>query len=244
LWFAYEIYSKKEPVLKLLLFDLDGTLMLSGGAGDRAMSRAFLERWGVEGAFRGIIPDGKTDPMIFREIMRTRGIPAPDEKKAIGELAEIYERHLAVEMPASPDARIMPGVVELLEALSKRRDVHLGLLTGNFEKTARIKLARFDLNRFFLFGAFASDSEIRAELVPIAVAKAEAHIRHKIGLGRHIVVIGDTPLDIRCALDNEVTAVGVASAHFTKEQLLAAGPHLCFDDLSDTAGVLAALETV
>lgn len=228
--------------LKVLLFDLDGTIMLSGGAGMRAMSRAFLERYGLSDAFRDIVPDGKTDPIIFREIIRTRGLQVTDEAQAIRELAGIYEKHLHVEMLISPNARLMPGILEILEALSRRPDFLLGLLTGNFENTAKIKLARFDLNRFFRFGAFASDHDVRAELVPIAIAHAERVAGQPIGLGRHVIVIGDTPLDVRCALDNNATAIGVATANFSAEILLASGAHLCFENFLDTSGVLAALD--
>jgi len=230
-----------SPV-KVLLFDLDGTLLLSGGAGMRAMSEAIREQFGVEDAFRDIVPDGKTDPVIFREMLRTCRIPIEDEAAAIKKLAGRYEQLLTLEMPKSPGARLMPGVVELLEALREKPGVLLGLLTGNFEATAKIKLARFDLNGFFSFGAFATDSEIRARLVPIAVAKAEAATGLDIGLGRHIFVIGDTPLDVKCALDNGATAVGVATAKSSVEELQKAGAHIVFSDLSDMRGVLSALE--
>ncbi|MBZ0272765.1 haloacid dehalogenase-like hydrolase [bacterium] len=226
---------------KLLLFDLDGTLLLSGGAGARALDRAFLELYGVSGAFEGIKPAGKTDPMIIREIVRKHEIRG-DELAIVGKVAGLYERYLADEMPISPNARMMPNVVPALEYLAARSDAILGLLTGNFERCARIKLARFDLNRFFAFGAYASDSEVRAELVPIAVAKAEEHTGRAIGLGPHVFVIGDTPMDVACALDNGVTSVAVATSSYTPEALTECGAHLCFDDLSDAAGFYAAID--
>jgi phosphoglycolate phosphatase-like HAD superfamily hydrolase len=226
--------------MKLLLFDIDGTLMLSGGAGFRAMERAIEQRYGVTGATEGVVPDGKTDLLILREVLRASGLAVGDEERAMRELMTMYEGYLAEEMPTSP-AVLMPGVPELLETLSVVDGILLGLLTGNFEHTARIKLDRFDLNRFFPFGAYGSDHEDRIRLPAVAVARAETHSGRPIGLGRHVHVIGDTPLDVACALANDATAVGVANHRFSVEELEAAGAHIVFPDLTDTAAVVAAL---
>jgi phosphoglycolate phosphatase-like HAD superfamily hydrolase len=226
--------------MKLLLFDIDGTLMLSGGAGFRAMDRAIEARYGIVDATEGILPDGKTDGLILREVLRVRGLAAADEDAAVAELMTAYEPLLAEEMSDSP-ARLMPGVVELLEAISEIDGVMLGVLTGNFEEAARIKLGRLDLNRFFAFGAFGSDHEERDLLPPVAVARAEEHAGRRIGLGRHVLIIGDTPRDVACALANGATAVGVASHRFSVDELATAGAHIVFPNLEDTAGVVAAL---
>jgi phosphoglycolate phosphatase len=229
-------------VSKLLLFDLDGTLMLSGGAGKRAMERAMKDRFGIDGAFRDIKPDGMTDPMIFREIFHNFGLEIDDLDETIGQLAEEYRVYMLDEMPRSKEALLMPGVVEVLTELSKYDHVQLALLTGNFEATARIKLDRFDLNRFFPFGAFASDDPVRSNLPPIAIARAEKHAGHKIGMGRHVFIIGDTDRDVRAALDNGATAVGVATARYTQEDLRKAGAHLTFEDFRDINAVCEKLE--
>ncbi|HSN57324.1 MAG TPA: HAD family hydrolase, partial [Candidatus Sulfomarinibacteraceae bacterium] len=139
--------------MRVLLFDLDGTLMLSGGAARRAMDRAFAELYGIADAFGGIVPDGKTDPLIFREIFANHGLAVADESAAIATLAERYAHYMTDEMPRAPRARLMPGAAELLDHLANRDGIALGLLTGNFEPTARLKLGRFDLNRHFPFGA-------------------------------------------------------------------------------------------
>jgi phosphoglycolate phosphatase-like HAD superfamily hydrolase len=230
-----------QTIRRLVLFDLDSTLMRSGGAGMRAMRRAFDERFGIADAGPDIVPDGKTDPIIFREMLAAHAVGRGREELEIAALAASYEAFLREEMPTSIGAHLMPGVVELLEELEAMDGVALGLLTGNLEVTARLKLERFGLNRFFAFGAFASDHGQRDRLPPVAVARAERHIGAPIGLGAHVVIVGDTPLDVACALEHGATAAGVATGRFTVEELLAAGAQLAFEDLSDTAAVLAGL---
>ncbi len=226
---------------KLLLFDLDGTLLVTRGAGFRSIARVVEERYGVIDELTDIVPDGKTDPMIFREVLRTRRLVEPDAEDAeIAAITVRYEELMCREMPAAPGATVLPGVVELLDELAGRTDVMLGVLTGNLEVTARAKLARFDLNRFFPFGAFSSDHHDRERLVPVAVQRAEEWSGEQIGLGDHVIVIGDTPRDVECALANGATAVGVASGRPTAEELWAAGAHAVLPSLEDRAAFLHA----
>jgi len=229
--------------MKLLLFDLDGTLMLSGGAARRAMDRAFAELHGIADAFGAIVPDGKTDPLIFREIFADHGVEVSDEAATFGVLTRRYAHFLADEMPRADRARLMPGALPLLDHLAGLDDLSLGLLTGNFEATARIKLGRFDLNRFFPFGAFASDHAERELLVPVAVARAEAHLGRPVGLGRHVVVIGDTPRDVECALIHNATAVGVAASRYSVSDLEAAGAHHVLPNLEDIPAFMTAIKS-
>jgi len=217
--------------LKILLFDIDGTLMLSGGAGRRAIDRAFNDFYGITDAFEGIVPDGNTDPKIFTEIAANHRLALADEETAFAKLAARYAEHMVDEMRRSEGAHLMPGAMPLLDSLVKHTDLGLGLLTGNFEETARIKLDRFDLNRFFSFGAFSSDHAERAQLVPIAVQRAESHLGQTIGLGPHVVVIGDTPLDVECALAHGATAIGIAASRYSVPELEAAGAHLALPSL-------------
>lgn len=226
--------------MKLLLFDIDHTLLASGGAGFRAINRAFAELYGVENATRGIVPDGKTDPMLFEEAIRNAPGARASQDGRLATLIQLYERLLPEEMTAPP-ARLMPGVTELLEALSVRSGLLLGLLTGNLESTAHAKLRTFDLDGFFGFGAFGSDDRDRLQLPPVAVRRAEELTGTRIGLGPHVVVIGDTQRDVVCALAWGATAVGVATGNTTEEELRDAGAHLVFRDLADTAAVIAAL---
>jgi len=226
--------------VKLILFDIDGTLMRSGGAGFKAMDRAFAELFGIAAATRGIVPHGKTDPLILREILRRERLDGAREEDSIAALQGLYERFLPEELPSSP-AVLMPGVRELLDALAAADGVFLGLLTGNFERGARTKLDRFGLNRYFPFGAFGSDDGDRNRLPAIALARAEAAVGHPIGLGPHVLIIGDTPRDVACALASGAVPVGVATGSYSVEDLEAAGVALAFADLSDTTAVVEAL---
>lgn len=226
--------------MQLVLFDIDHTLLASGGAGFRAINRAFVELCGVEEATRGIVPDGKTDPMLFEEAIRNAPGLDIDEDAALAELTGLYERLLPEEM-AAPPARLMPGVTQLMEELSERSGVVLGLLTGNLETTALAKLRTFNLDRYFSFGAFGSDDRDRLKLPPVAVRRAEQLTGESIGLGPHVVIIGDTQRDVACALAWGATAVGVATGNTTADELRDAGAHLVFRDLSDTSAVIAAL---
>jgi phosphoglycolate phosphatase-like HAD superfamily hydrolase len=223
----------------LLLFDIDRTLLASGGAGFRAINRAFAELYGLEDATEGITPDGKTDPMLFREaVARFDGTDRLDGA-AIRRLTDRYIELLPEEITAPP-ARLMPGVRQLLEALEPLPTVGMGLLTGNLELTAYVKLGFFGLDRFFTFGAFGSDSGDRLELPPIAVRRAESLFGNRVAF-RDVTVIGDTPRDVACALAWGARAVGVATGRSSRQELHNAGAHVVFGDLSDTGVVLDAL---
>jgi phosphoglycolate phosphatase-like HAD superfamily hydrolase len=226
--------------VKLLLFDIDHTLLASGGAGFRAINRAFAELYGVENATRGIRPAGKTDPMLFEEAIRNASAAGADGDPDPVELTERYERYLPQEM-TTPPARLMPGITPLLEELSTRESARLGLLTGNLQSTAYAKLRVFGLDRFFQFGAFGSDDRDRLQLPPIAVRRAERLTGSSIGLGPHVVILGDTSRDVHCARAWGATAIGVATGVTSVEELRDAGAHLVFPDLSDTEAVIAAL---
>jgi phosphoglycolate phosphatase-like HAD superfamily hydrolase len=229
--------------MKLMLFDIDGTLVRSGGAGMLSLSRAFAEQYGINDSFSDIKPHGKTDPIILREILQTRSLvsSAEEEDQAVAEITARYEQIFAEVMPVADRAILLPGVIPLLEALTQRDDLLLGLLTGNYETTARIKLERFGLNRFFSFGAYSSDAEDRNRLVAIAVARAESLSGATIGLNPEVLVIGDTPRDVECALTNGVTPIGVATSDFSEACLRDAGAHLTFADFTDTRAVVDAL---
>jgi phosphoglycolate phosphatase-like HAD superfamily hydrolase len=235
------VVQVREFAMMILLFDIDGTLMLSGGAGRRAINRTFRELYGITDAFHGIVPDGNTDPLIFLEIMTRHGLATDHTDSQLAELEERYVAHFEDEMRRSPGAHLMPGVRPLLERLHGDRRFRLGLLTGNLERTAWIKLARFGLDGFFGFGAFGSDHAERARLVPLAVHRAEKRWQSAIGLGRHVAVIGDTPKDVACALATGATAVGVASSRYSVAELTAAGAHHVLSDLEDAEAFLTAI---
>lgn len=230
----------------VVLFDLDGTIMLSGGAGKRAMEGIFLKKFGIPDGFKGIIPDGKTDPEIFREMMQKWGvrIEREEEKRVLEELKDGYIELLRCEVPKSTKAFIMPGVRELISELKRRPNVKLGLLTGNYEEGAKIKLSKFGLDGFFEFGAFGSDAESRSELVKIAIQRAEKLYGKKIKMGKNVVIIGDTPRDVACAKAFGLTCIAVATGRYSAAELEQAGADYVFGDLSDTERVLEVITSL
>ncbi len=228
------------PSPHVVLLDLDGTLLLSGGAGRAAINVAFSRLFDVDDAFEGLEPHGKTDPAIFREILRRRRIPVADEDAAVAAVRREYEREFRVTF-AVARPRLMPGAAAAVEALGTRDDVLLGVLTGNLETTARLKLERFGLDRHIRFGAFSSDNEHRPALVRVAMARASELLDATVDAGPGVVVVGDTPLDVECALQNDVRAVGVGAHHFGEGALLRAGAHATLPDLTDLPRLMAAI---
>jgi phosphoglycolate phosphatase len=227
---------------KLVLFDIDGTLLLSDGAGRRAIHAA-LEEVGVDLAgAAGIRFDGKTDPQIVTELLTACGHPLPDDPERIARVLEKYlgwlERTLAL---AEHRARLMPGVLELLDALEAEPGVVLGLLTGNIVPGARLKLiaAGLDPERFVV-GAYGSDHARRGELPAIAARRAEPHFG-RTPSGAEVVIIGDTPADVRCGEAIGARAVAVATGGYTVEELELAGAHAVFPDLSALRPALEAI---
>jgi phosphoglycolate phosphatase-like HAD superfamily hydrolase len=217
--------------VKLLLFDIDQTLINSGGAGLRALDRACEKVLGLKNAMQGISPHGKTDPAIAREILRVRLDRATRDGSDIPSILEAYVSFLKEEVQLSPGYRVLPGIVSLLEEMSHRQDVVLGLATGNIELGARIKLERGGLNRYFEFGGFGSDSEDRTELVRRAAEKAADKIGTSIPPS-NIFVIGDTPLDIDAGNRAGFKTIGVGTGSYSAEQLLAAGATAAVADIS------------
>ena len=182
---------------------------------------------------------GRTDAWILADGAAAHSIPgdSPD----LARFPEVYLRHLVIELD-KPGARkgVMPGVRELLEALSLRDDVYVALLTGNYEAGARIKLEYFDLWRYFPCGAFGDDAPDRNGLVPRAVARVSACGGPAFSAA-DAVVIGDTPLDVACAAFSGARSLAVATGSYDVEQLHAAGADVVMKDLSDTDAVVRAL---
>ena len=223
--------------MTLILFDIDGTLVLTGGAGGRAMTMAFDEVFAVPNAFEGIPMAGRTDAWILNDAAAVHGVPqdSPD----LARFRAAYLRHLAIELEKPGVARkgLMPGVRELLDALAPRDDVYLALLTGNYEAGARIKLEYFDLWRYFPCGAFGDDAPHRNVLVPKALTRVEACGGLTFSPA-DAVVIGDTPLDVGCAAFAGARSLAVATGHHSVDELRDAGADFVLQDLSDTVEVL------
>ena len=224
----------------LLLFDIDGTLLLSGRAGLRAMTRAFEQTFGVANAFAGTSFGGRTDSFLLSYGLRTAGLPDTPENHA--RFREAYVPLLAEEIqhPGTGHKGLMPGARELIEALVDHDHLHVALLTGNYRAAAEVKLTHFELWEFFEWGAFSDDSADRNALVPIARQRAEIYDVPAEALER-VIVIGDTPHDIECARVAGAISIAVATGGHTVEELRAAGANFVLEDLSDTEKVLALL---
>jgi phosphoglycolate phosphatase len=222
-------------VSKLVLFDIDGTLVLTGGAGLRAMTRACEEIVGHADALDGIPVAGRTDWSILQDTLGRLGRAL--DQDLFTELRERYVMHLHGEIlqPGQGFNGALPGVSALLEDLQPREDVFLGLLTGNFKDGARIKLQRFDLWRYFRCGAFGDDSPDRNALVPVALERAAAAGMPAFSPA-DVIVVGDTPHDVACAQAVGAVPVGVATGGFTVDELRECGAAVVFETLEDAGG--------
>jgi phosphoglycolate phosphatase len=228
--------------VKLVLFDIDGTILWSDGAGRRAMARALTTAFGSSGDERYRY-DGKTDMQIVRDLMRAEGhgdalIDARMETLLADYVAGLHEELVS----GATHVQRFDGVVELLDALEARHDRRIGLLTGNIEIGAHAKLRAVGIDPArFTVSAFGSDHEIRGELPAIAQRRA----RESLGLhveGDAIVIIGDTPADIDCTRAIGARAIAVATGRYSVEELSSHGPVAVFADLTDTAAVMRALD--
>ena len=213
--------------MRLLLFDIDGTLVLTGGAGIRALNRAFCQVVGIVNALDGIRLHGKTDPAIVREIFSARG--ALQNADSYDQILAAYVEFLPEEVQQSRNYRVLPGILRFLQDFQGRSDLAFGLATGNVEAGARIKLARGNLNPFFAFGGFGSDAENRTELVRRAAHNGSRLAGVTID-PNDIFVIGDTPRDIAAGREAGYRTVGVATSDYSTEDLSAAGADLVLSD--------------
>jgi phosphoglycolate phosphatase len=231
------------PPAVIVLFDVDGTLIKSGGAGLRGMNATFARLYGVADALNGVTLAGRTDRAIVGDVLRSIGVePTPAE---VARIRESYIDDLRVEIrrPVDDPSCVLPGVEALLEAIEARPHLTTGLLTGNFEPGAAVKLEHFDLWRRFAFGAFGDDHVDRRALVPVALARAR-QAGHATPPPSRVVVVGDTPLDIDCAKAHGARAVAVATGPYDRATLAAAGADLVVDTFADAVQVTRWLEAV
>lgn len=233
--------SGRPDRTKLVLFDIDGTILWSDGAGRRAIHTALMEVFGSIGPSDYRF-DGKTDRQIVRDLMRIEGHGDAHIDSRMDPVLTRYVECLAGELEAADlSASLLDGVAELLDALEARDDVILGLLTGNVEPGARAKLSAVGLDPDrFTVGAYGSDHEHRPELPAIA----QQRVRDELGIeiaGNDIVVIGDTPADIHCARSVDARAIGVATGRYTVAELREHGAAAVFEDLSNTVAVVRAI---
>jgi phosphoglycolate phosphatase-like HAD superfamily hydrolase len=213
---------------KLILYDIDGTLVNTGGAGTRSMNYAFHKLFGIEDAFRDIPMAGKTDFQIMREGLKAHGFPYIDGN--VDKMMHGYLEFLQKEI-SNPHKHLMPGILESLEVL-KKMGMSLGLLTGNLEQGASIKLGAFGINRYFLDGAYGSDDEDRDKLLPVAIKKF-AEKGHEFA-AKDCIVIGDTPRDVQCAKVHGAQCIAVATGPYSKEDLLNTEADIVLDSMENS----------
>lgn len=231
--------------MKLVLFDVDGTLLWTDGAGRRAIHRALVAEMGAAGPIASYRFDGKTDPQIVHELLTLAGFAAADIAPRVEAVCRRYLDLLQAELAkATQRTRLFPGVPELLAQLNgQERDGRalVGLLTGNLQPGAALKLrsAGVDPERFRV-GAYGSDSHRRSDLPAIAARRAEA-LTGRPFAGPDVVIVGDTPEDVACGRPIGARAVAVATGHYDVPALRAAGAAHAFESLAATSAVLRAI---
>jgi phosphoglycolate phosphatase len=221
---------------RLVLFDIDGTLLTDGGAARAAFADALAAVYGYD---RDLAPydfSGRTDPQIAFMVLRDAGFADDAIASAMPSLWQHYLGGLERNASVAGRVRVLPGIREVLAVLATRDDVTLALLTGNIEPGARLKLAGADLNDYFPFGAFGSDSQHREELPPIAVQRAGRAFAPRDG-----VIIGDSIYDVRCGTPHDATTIAVASGKTSAERLKAENPTFFFESAEDAGFVEAIL---
>lgn len=214
--------------MRLILFDIDGTLIDSGGAGVRSLDLALKDLFSIENGFHGISMAGKTDTQIIKEGLTKHGIST---NGTIDAVIKAYLKNLQKEIQ-NDRKHVKPGIYEVLEVLKTLQDLGLGLLTGNLEQGARIKLEPFKLNKYFPSGAFGSDDEDRNNLLPVAIRRFEELFQRQIEVD-NCIIVGDTPRDVECAHIYGAMCVAVATGPYSFDALVEAGADYVVRDLSD-----------
>ncbi len=226
-----------SPGRRLFLFDIDGTLITSGGAGENALRDAVRDRFGKEEDLEGVTIAGNTDSAISRQLLEKHGIePTPENLTA---LLDGYLHNLTKRLPKH-SGRVLPGIVTLLDALRDREDCVLALLTGNLARGAEIKLSHYGVWDYFEFGAYADDSHDRNQLGHYARTRAKETSGEDFPPER-IYVIGDTPRDIECGKAIDAKTVAIATGNYSQAELAAHEPDHLFEDLSVTEKVIESL---
>lgn len=225
--------------MRLLLFDIDGTLLRDDGAAREAYAIALKEVFDYERGLRTYDFSGRTDPQITHMVLADAGLSADEINEGMPRLWPRYLEEL--EKRALPErVRLMPGVVELLDALTDRSDTVIGLLTGNIEPGARIKLGARKLNHYFPFGAFGSDSSDRVQLPPVAIDRAMKLYGHSFS-GRDVVIIGDSIWDVRCGTPHGATTIAVTTGVTSRDALAVENPDFLFETIEPRTEVLKAI---
>jgi phosphoglycolate phosphatase len=222
---------------KLLLWDIDGTIIRTKGAGETAMNRAFKEVFNLDANLYAIDYSGRTDPLLGRMLCEYYGIPdSPTKNQAF---VDAYVRNLSVILAETP-ATLLPGM-GVLEMLANRNDCLQALLTGNVQSGGKCKLESVDAWPFFAFGAFADCCYDRNELGPKALEIAQDDFGVAFSKAQTFV-IGDTPRDVECGQQIQAQTIAVATGKYSLDELAESEPDFLFEDFSDTETFLAILD--
>lgn len=223
---------------RLILFDVDQTLLSTRGGDRKALNTAFREMYGIDDAFEGVGFGGRMDLSIMAEVYRISGVPEGDRR--LDEFKGQYFEHLKEVLSKWENGIVYPGVGELLRILESESGVQMGLATGNFREAAFIKLRRYGLDSYFVEGGFGGDHPQRTEVVADAIAKCQA-LFGKEYQRNEIFVIGDSISDVEAGRANGINTVAVGTGHYDTAKLASLGPTHIFEDLSDTRRVLEVL---
>jgi phosphoglycolate phosphatase-like HAD superfamily hydrolase len=220
----------------IVLWDIDNTLLYTGGAGSLGMTRAFRDLYGIDDAFGRVEFSGRTDTAIFRDAAREHGIAADRLEAEMRRFVDAYIPHLDRALSEVAGGRLMPGIAALLDALAARGDVVQGLGTGNFRAGGALKLRHFRIDSYFegCVGGFGEDSEHRDVVVGLGIER----LRNGDGASARVVVIGDTPHDVTAAKANGAFALAVATGRNSVDELRACGADVALPDLSDLAAAV------
>lgn len=224
---------------RLVLFDIDGTILTDRGASRSAFTEALDAIYDFRGDLTRYDFSGRTDPQIAHMVLRDAGMTA---EEIDAKIAGLWQRYLAglARNATRERVHVMAGIPELLAELAQHEDIVLALLTGNIEPGARLKLGAPDLNHYFAFGAFGSDSANRNELPPIAVQRASDRLGRAFR-GSDVVIIGDSIYDVRCGVPYDATTIAVASGKTPAETLRAENPRHFFENAADLGAMMDAI---
>lgn len=226
--------------MQLLLFDIDGTLLRSNGAGKAVLRMALEDTFGTSGPCENYQMAGKTDPLIISDLMGAAGMNSAEIDQ---HLPAIYQRMMfhAQKIFSEKTVSPCPGIPELLESLLERQDILIGLLTGNIEGTSPLKIAAAGINpAIFRVGAYGSDHKDRNQLPPVALRRAAEMTNHAF-TGQNTTIIGDTPADITCARTIGARVVAVGSGSYSCATLSKFQPDYLFDNFTNKEAALEAL---